>query len=345
MITDKQEVLDNQTQQRSTQAEFLPFVLLIIALFALALTGILVKFSLREMSVNETLFNRSWIAAIVFGLWNGFYQLRIKQSDEQFIPQQRNQPRDYALLLGASVAYMVGRLLWTWSLTETSVANANVIGGLSPVFTTLGAWLLFNQLFDRRFLIGLVVAILGATVLGFDDLLVSKHGLTGDFAAFGCAILYAITYLILEYLRSKFSVETVLMWRCSVGTLLTLPLVLLYEDQIFPTSWSGWLIVFSLAVVCEALGHGLTVYSLKRFSSTFVLMVYLLDPVIAATLAWIIFSEQLSFLNWVGFAIIMLGIYLGKTGKGADKQSNSDFSKIDKQEITTQEITKVEPGF
>jgi len=341
MITNKQDILKNEIKQTKFQVETIALILLVIALFALSITGILVKFSLREMSVNVTLFNRSWIAVIIFGLWNGIYQLRTKQPGEQFAEKPSYQARDYALLLGASLAYMLGRLLWTWSLTETSVANANVIGGLSPVFTTLGAWLLFKQYFDRRFLIGLVVAILGATILGIDDLLVStNNSFIGDLAALGCAVCYATTYLILEYLRSKFSVETVLMWRCLVGTFLTLPLVLFYEDQLFPISWSGWLIVFSLALVCEALGHGLTVYSLKSFSSTFVLIVFLLDPVIAATLAWIIFSESLSYLNLFGFAVIMVGIYLGKTGKGADKQSNPDASQIDEKDVTT-----VEPGF
>ncbi|TAF11340.1 MAG: DMT family transporter [Nostocales cyanobacterium] len=326
MTTNNQEVLENEKKPTTFSAEIIPFLLLIIALFALSITGILVKFSLSEMSINVTLFNRSWIAAVVFALWNGVYQLRTQLSAEPVIPQQRYQIRDYALLLGASLAYMLGRLLWTWSLTQTSIANANVLGGLSPVFTTLGAWLLFKQLFDRKFLFGMLLAILGAAVLGFDDFLVSNHGLIGDFAALGCAVLYATTYLILEYLRSKFSVETVLMWRCLVGAVLTLPLVQIYEDQFFPPSLSGWLIVFSLAIVCEALGHGLTVYSLKSFSSTFVLIVFLLDPVIAAILAWILFAENLTFLNLVGFTVIIGGIYLAKTGKGADKKSSANIS-------------------
>ncbi|MGH8002198.1 MAG: DMT family transporter, partial [Brasilonema sp.] len=189
MTTNKQEILENEIKQTTLQVEIIPFILLFIALVALSVTGILVKFSLREMSVNVTLFNRSWIAAIVFGLWSGLYQLRTQQSDEQFIPKQRNPVRDFALLLGASLAYMIGRLLWTWSLTETSVANANVLGGLSPVFTTLGGWILFKQYFDRKFLIGLVVAILGATILGLDDLLISsKNSFIGDLAALGCAV-------------------------------------------------------------------------------------------------------------------------------------------------------------
>ncbi|MBD2385559.1 DMT family transporter [Cylindrospermum sp. FACHB-282] len=337
MTANKQEVLESEIQQNKLQVEVIPFILLLIALFALSITGILVKFSLSEMSINVTLFNRSWIAAVIFALWNGVYQLRTQQSDEPFIPQQRYQVRDYALLLGASLAYMLGRLLWTWSLTQTSIANANVLGGLSPVFTTLGGWLLFKQLFDRKFLIGMALAILGAVVLGLDDLLTSENSLVGDFAALGCAVLYAVTYLILEYLRSKFSVETVLMWRCLVGSVLTLPLVLIYEDQILPISLSSWLIVFSLAIVCEALGHGLTVYSLKSFSSTFVLIVFLLDPVIAATLAWILFSESLSLLNLVGFAVIIGGIYLAKTGKGADKDRSSEVGKIEEQDVISTE--------
>jgi drug/metabolite transporter (DMT)-like permease len=334
MTTNKEELLEREIKQTRLQVEVIPFILLFIALFALSITGILVKFSLSEMSINVTLFNRSWIAALVFALWNGLYQLRTQLSDEQLIPQHSHQVRDYALLLGASLAYMLGRLLWTWSLTQTSIANANVLGGLSPVFTTLGAWLLFKQLFDRKFLIGMVLAIIGAAVLGLDDLLVSNNSVIGDLAALGCAILYAATYLILEYLQSRFSVETVLMWRCLVGALLTLPLVQIYENQFFPTSLSGWLIVFSLAIVCEALGHGLTVYSLKNFSSTFVLIVFLLDPVIAAILAWILFSENLSFLNFVGFAVIIGGIYLAKTGKGADKNPSPDVSAITEKDVT-----------
>ncbi|MBD2150942.1 DMT family transporter [Pseudanabaena sp. FACHB-1277] len=320
MTTNNQEIADIGLPSAQSRSKVIPFILLIVALLALSVTGILVKFSLIEMSINVTLFNRSWIAALIFGLWNGLYQLRAQKSDTPSIPKQPHHAGDYALLLAASLAYMLGRLLWTWSLTQTSVANANVLGGLSPIFTTLGAWLFFQRIFDRKFLIGMVLAIIGAAILGLDDLLVSQDSLVGDLAALGCAVLYAGTYLILEYLRNNFAVQTILMWRCLVGAYLTLPLILLHQEQFFPASWSGWLAVFGLAVICEALGHGLTVYSLKHFSSTFILIVFLLDPVIAAILAWVLFDESLSLINWLGFTVIIGGIYLAKTGKGSDKQ-------------------------
>jgi drug/metabolite transporter (DMT)-like permease len=105
-------------------------------------------------------------------------------------------------------------MLWTWSLTQTSVANANILASLNPIFTTLGGWLLFQQLFDRKFLMGMLLAIVGALVLGFQDLIISDKSLNGDFAALVCSMLCAIAYLILEYLRSRLSVVTVLTWLC-----------------------------------------------------------------------------------------------------------------------------------
>lgn len=74
-----------------------------------------------------------------------------------------------------------------------------------------------------------------------------------------------------------------------------------------------------MALIGEAIGHGLVVYSLKHFSSGFVTLFMLLEPVITAILAWVIFAEALGFVNCVAFTIIMLGIYLAKTGQGAEK--------------------------
>ncbi len=98
-----------------------------------------------------------------------------------------------------------------------------------------------------------------------------------------------------------------------------IPVVLIFDNQIFPISAMGWFAVIGLALICEAIGHGLVVYSLKHFSSGFVTLFMLLEPVITAILAWIIFAEALGIVNSIAFIIIMLGIYMAKTGKGADK--------------------------
>jgi drug/metabolite transporter (DMT)-like permease len=299
-------------------------IFLTIALVALSLTAIFIKISVREISVNATLFNRLWLATLIFGAWSGLKQARTQVSEVQPVPQQGYEIRDIVLLLAVGIVHLLGRFCWTWSLTQTSAANANVLGSLTPIFTTLGGWLLFNQNFDRRFLIGMALAVVGASSLGLSDLLESTNSLTGDAVALTSSLFYAANFLIIEQIGQKFSVTTVLVWRCLIGTLLMIPLVLLFEEQIFPISWSGWVAVICLAAICEALGHGLVVYSLKHFSSGFVALFLLLDPVIVAILAWLIFSETLSFFNLLGLALILEGIYLAKTGKGSDKASEEE---------------------
>ncbi len=260
------------------------------------------------------------MATLVFGVWNGLNYIRVSASNNTSRSQLSYSWINLLLLMGVAVTHLGGRFLWTWSLGETSVANANVLGALTPLFATLGGWLLFQQSFDRRFLIGMVLALVGAIALGLEDFFAVGGSLIEDSAALLSSFFYATTFLILERLWNNFPVEIILLWRCLFGSLLMVPVVLYFSDRLFPTSLSGWLAIIALAVICEAVGHGLVVYSLKHFSASFVSLVLLLDPVVAAILAWILFLERLSLLNLLAFVVIMLGIYLAKTGKGSDKQ-------------------------
>lgn len=305
-------------------SSIVPLILLLIALIALSCTAIFIKISVAEISANATVFNRLWLATLVFGIWNISSQFRQHQAAKN----QQNPPpssikstslKTIGLFVAVALVHVIGRFLWTWSLTQTSAANSTVLANLTPIFTTIGGWLFLQQYFDRRFAIGLALAILGATTLGVEDWQISFQSLIGDGAALLSALFYTASFLLVEQLRNKFSSQEILIWRCLIGTIVMIPIVLLVEDQIFPISWVGWAAVIGLAIICEGLGHGLVVYSLKRFSSSFVTLFLLLEPVIVAILAWILFAEQLSLLSWFAFALILAGIYFAKTGKGAEK--------------------------
>lgn len=305
------------TQEKPEKTlKFLPIIIVIIALFALSSTAIFIKISLREMSAVATLFNRLWIATIIFGLWSGINQAHTQiTEDKPVLPQQPYPIKEIAFLIAVGLVHVLGRLSWTWSLTQTGAANANALGSLNPLFTTLGGWLFFNQIFGRKFIIGLILAIIGAIAVGFEDLLRSSNNITGDAVALISSVFYAANFLLIEQIRNKFSVITILLWRCVIATTLMIPVVLIFEKQVFPVTLSGWLVVFALAAICEALGHGLIIYSLKSFSSGFISLLLLLNPVIVAILAWILFSENLSIFNLLGLALILVGIYLATSNK------------------------------
>lgn len=315
-----QENLNLANSKIDLKTETIPFLLLLLALFALSFTAIFIKISIKEISANATVFNRFWLATIVFGLWSGFNKLRIETSNQEIKLNQSYENKDIVLLLSVGLVHLLGRFIWTWSLTKADTADATLLSNLAPLFTTLGGWIFLGQTFDRRFIVGMGIALAGAIALGLDDLAVSTNNLIGDAAALISAMFYAASFLIVEKLRIKFSSQTILLCRCLFGTIFMLPIVVIFENPIFPISWSGWFAVISLAVICEALGHGLVVYSLKKFSSSFVTIFLLIEPVITAVLAWIIFAEKLGFINWLALVVVLLGIYLAKTGKGAQKQ-------------------------
>ncbi|EAM53168.1 membrane protein, putative [Crocosphaera watsonii WH 8501] len=85
----------------------------------------------------------------------------------------------------------------------------------------------------------------------------------------------------------------------------------------FPITLQTWLAVIGLGIISEGLGQRLLADCLDKFSSSFIAMFLLLEPIVSAMLAWFIFAEALSSITWIGFVIILTGIYLAQSSNAA----------------------------
>ncbi|MBX9258554.1 DMT family transporter [Desmonostoc muscorum CCALA 125] len=297
---------------------------LLIGVGVISFGSIFVRLSETELSPNATVFNRFWVASLVFGLWYGYKTICQQFSQNQPIEQQSYTSQDFWLFPGAGVCWAATLVFLAWSLTQTSVAISSVLHNLAPIFTSLGAWLLFRHGFGTQFLIGMVVALGGAIAIEFEQLQIATNELRGSFAAIASAIFMGAYLLMVEKLRIKFSPDIIQFWICAIAALTMFPILLFTQDQLFPSTVSGWLWVISLAVICQVVGHGILTYSLARFSSVVVSLVHLLEPVFSAIFALVIFSEKLSFFNLMGFAIVLIGLYLAISSQVA---ANSPFQE------------------
>lgn len=290
------------------------------ATLALSFAAIFIKLSEVEIGPNATVFNRLWIATIVLWLWQEL--ARIRQSPEDLIgTAQTSTPtyREKGLLILVAIVSSASVIFWAWSITQTSIANSTVLRNLTPLFTNLGGWLIFNQRFERKFILGTILAVVGGIALGWGDWKADRELLMGDGLALLAAVFYAINLLIIGSVRGKFDTTTILLWRCGFGALFVFPLAWFIEGSLFPDSWQGWLIVIAFAVICQVIGQGLLIYSLKQFSSSFVAIFLLSEPIITAILAWIIFDQNLSWFNGIVFGLILFGIYLAKSSNSSVK--------------------------
>jgi len=311
----------------------LPFFLLVVALVALAFTAIFIKLSLQDISANATLFNRLWIATVIFGVWNGIGELRTKAIAPISGPQKSFPIKAIALLILIATIHVSGRFLMTWSLTQTTVAKATLLANMPPIFTMLGAWLILKQRFSYTFIAGTAIALVGALTLSLSDMSASgisaigvggSTPLLGDAAALLSSVFYAASFLMIEELRRTLDAQRILFWRCLIGAVIMAPVMMIGGGPILPTSVASWVAVAGLAAICEALGHGLVVYSLKYFSSTFVNVFLLLESILTAVFAYFIFSEGLSLLNFLTFAMILGGVLITKLSDRPDKAIAAD---------------------
>ena len=323
--------IQNRKINSSLEKQYtLYFIVLLIGIFSISFAPIFVKLSINEISPNATIFNRFWIASIVFSVWNGILAIRSSKSQDLLSekkPDLSLPVLGLLLLMGSSFAAI--QLLWAWSLSQTSVASSiTILHALRPLLTALGGWILFKNNYDRKFLLGIIIAVLGAILIGFNDFSDSIDKLQGDLLSVFSAILSALELLIMEHLLKKFSTQSLMLWNCIIGTCMSAIVLLITGERFLPGSWQGWLAVISLALVSQVLGHGLITYSLNYFSSGVIAVTMLLDPVLSALFAWTILSEQLSLMNGVFCGVILLGIYLTITSQYTGKSGRLSSSSL-----------------
>ncbi|MDX2100183.1 MAG: DMT family transporter, partial [Leptolyngbyaceae cyanobacterium bins.59] len=136
---------------------------LLFALVSISLSAILIKVGERELSPEAIAFNRFWITALVLGVWQGINRLRPSAKKVAEDPGKPTLKPFWLIggLIAAGFLFTADLVLWGWSLTQTTVANATLLANLTPLFTTLGAWLIWGKTVDARFLGGLGIALGG----------------------------------------------------------------------------------------------------------------------------------------------------------------------------------------
>lgn len=277
------------------------------ALFAgalgIAFAPILVRFS--EVGPVATAFWRMALALPLLALWASLQQRRAEAPERH---------TGIAMALLAGLFFAADLAVWHWSIRLTSVANATFLANLAPVAVTLGAWLLLRERAKPVFFVGMVLALAGAALLVQANVGGPQAVLLGDALGILTAFFYAGYQLCVKRLRETQPTARIMLISGMACAAILLPLALASEEAILPATATGWLVVAALAVVCQFAGQSLIAYAVAHLSASFSSVSLLLQPVAAAALAWLLFGEALTALQWLGAAAVLAGIYLARRG-------------------------------
>ena len=163
----------------------LAFLSLLAGAAAIAFAPIFVRLS--DVSPVASAFWR--VALAVPLLWIWAFASREPSTSPTLSHASLRTPLKAALLAGVCFACDLGA--WHVSLTWTSVANATLESNFAPVFVTLGAWLLWKQRPNLKFMTALAATLTGAVLIIVPNAAVSRVALAGDMLGVLTAVFYA----------------------------------------------------------------------------------------------------------------------------------------------------------
>lgn len=233
---------------------------------------------------------------------------------------RRGSPRppiragDWALACAAGL--FLAAHFWTWigSLSYTTVASSVVLVSTQPVFVALLSATLLGERPAPRQWAGIVIAVVGAGVIGWGDFLGGPEPLLGDALAVTGAIFVSAYYVIGRRLRQRLD-----LWTYTGMVYGSAAVVLLAAAFVLPgtrvTGYPGtdWLVFLALAAGPMMIGHTGVNYALRHVRAYVANLALLGEPIGATLLAWWLpgIRERPSGQLLAGGALVLIGIGLG----------------------------------
>jgi drug/metabolite transporter (DMT)-like permease len=225
--------------------------------------------------------------------------------------------RQTGWLLFGGILFGIEVSLWAAALGLTTVTNATLLANLTPVFAALFGWFLFRERLRLPVMAGVAISLAGAVLLALARAQAAagptgnpETGWLGDALGLCAAVGYAGYLLILRMLGKEVNVGAVMFWATLSSLAVALTLALIFNEPMWPQTLRGWLILAGLGLVVQVGGQGLVAYGVGRLPIVASTVLLWMQPLVAAALSWILFSEALGPVALAGAALILAGIYV-----------------------------------
>ena len=275
-----------------------PFVALILGSACLAFGPLLVRLS--DVSPASSAFWRMALALPVL-----LVVALVARGRETGALPLRALPWGLGLLAGAMFA--ADLVTWHMGIVRTTLANATLFGNGAAFMLAGWAMLAGWEKPERQKLAALAMALAGTLLLlGASAELSPKH-LAGDLLCLLAATFYAGYLIVVMRLRGRLSTATLLAISTAASALLLLPVALWAPGSFWPEDWRP---LMALAVSSQLVGQGLLVFASGSLPAAVIGVGLLVQPLLSATMGWLMFKESMGPVELIGAAIICAALVL-----------------------------------
>jgi DME family drug/metabolite transporter len=220
--------------------------------------------------------------------------------------------RDFVIMLLSGALLALSQAAYFAGLRHVGVTIATLLTiCLSPLVVTLLSVLLKLETLTRRMVAALIWALAGSALLtGVNPQASAPHDVRlGILFSVVAAVFYAGMVICGRFLAEDYHSLQVTAIAFSAGVVVLLVLNLASGIVVIRTA-RGWLLAVYLGLIPTALAYWLFQVGLHSVSATTASIVAMLDPLVAALLAWGLLGETMNALGLLGAALLMLSLWL-----------------------------------
>ncbi len=217
----------------------------------------------------------------------------------------------------AGVLFFLHLWTFTWAVGHTTVANLMLAFSTHPLWTGLGAWALHREPLGRRDLAAFALGGGGIALLFGGAAGIGGAAPLGDLCALASALFFSGWVLAGRALRK--GLDNVSFLSAAYGSAAVLFLALGTARGVEWTGWPAptWAALAGLAFLVSLGGHGLFTYLMNEYDVRALSCAKLLEPVLAALGAALLFGEPLSPRLGAAFVLIAAGVVVSITARRA----------------------------
>lgn len=300
-------------------ARVVPFLVLGFGVIVVSFAAILIRFALAEGASSLAIAAvRLTVAALVLApfawLHSGGEMLRL-----------RRRELGLCMLSGALLAVH----FWTWitSLEHTSVASSTALVTTNPLWVALASAIFLRERPGAAAVAGILLTLAGSVLIFAAD---ASHTpgpesapMLGNVLALAGA-MSASGYLLVGWaLRARVSLTAYIWLAYSTAAVLLLAAAMATGVSFMSLPSEAWWFMVALALGPQLVGHTTFNWALRRLTATFVAVAILGEPVGSALLAYFFFGEKFSPLQFAGFVLLLLGIFVAARDERLLRQANA----------------------
>lgn len=235
------------------------------------------------------------------------------------------QTLKYSLLIGSVLVFVyIGA---TFGVKYTTLSNSGFLCALTVIFVPIIEILVLRKKPQRKIIFAVTMSLIGIMMLTLkDDFSINMANLRGDLLCILGATAYAIDLILTEKAVSHEEVDAFQLgvFQLGVTGVYMLAMSFIFEQPHLPSTPMIWGSVIFLSIFCTGVAFIVQAVAQQYTTAAHVGIIFTLEPVFAAVVAYFFAGEVLTAKSYLGAVIMMAALFVTEIDFSGKKRAHDE---------------------